>query len=86
MRKLILLSFALLCYGDGLNESVIKAYQNSPKIQKIQNEISYLSDDIKLSRVFDNPTLKIGVNDVLLNKPLDRNLEPMQTQYIAISQ
>ncbi len=86
MRKLILLSIALFCYGDNLNNTLIKAYENSPKIKKLQNKINYLSDDVKLSGLFDNPTLKLGINDILLNKPLDRNLEPMQTQYVAISQ
>ena len=89
MKKLLLLFFAFFCYGgygDSLNETLIKAYENSPKIKKFQNKIIYLSDDVSLSKLFDNPTLKVGINDILLNKPLDRNLEPMQTQYIAISQ
>lgn len=86
MKKLLFLSFALFCYGESLDEILTKTYENSPKIKKLQNEINYLNDDITLSKKFENPKLNMGINDILLTKPLDRNLEPMQTHYISISQ
>ena len=87
MRKYIfLIVFPLLLTAQSLEEVLNIAFENSLNLQKYKALVELADKDIKLSDKLENPKLKMGINDILLSKAFDRGLEPMQSEYIAISQ
>ena|GEM_PF-4803557 len=87
MRKYIfLIVFPLLLTAQSLEEVLNIAFENSLSLQKHKALVELADKDIKLSDKLENPKLKMGINDILLSKVFDRGLEPMQSEYIAISQ
>ena len=59
------------------NNSLIKQQQYNIKVSKTAAE---------LSNSWQNPVIGFGLNDINLDTPKSRDLEPMQTQYISYSQ
>ena len=51
----------------------------------MDTEIEALKKEVDLSKIWENPTLSIGVNDIFLNEPLTRDKE-MQNEAISLSQ
>jgi len=87
LRKYIfLIVFPLLLTAQSLEEVLNIAFENSLSLQKHKALVELADKDIKLSDKLENPKLKMGINDILLSKVFDRGLEPMQSEYIAISQ
>lgn len=69
-----------------LDEIVKRSFQNNNNLQAIQKSILVLDEDIKLSTKLKNPVLSFGINDIHFDEPLKRDKEPMQAQFIGISQ
>jgi len=69
-----------------IQDAVALAHQNNPDIKSFDiTSKSFYLDATKQS-IWSNPVLGVGVNDIQFKKPFNRNLEPMQTQFITISQ
>lgn len=86
MRFFLSFIFTFSLYAQDINTLVLKAYQNNPTIQKLQNQIESTTHDIANSDLYKNPSVTIGLNDINLDEPDRRDIEAMQTNFISISQ
>lgn len=85
MPALLLIPF--ICFGMEFNDLFHQALKVSPAIKAQQEKILASDQAIASEAVYKNPVLTIGVNDLPLNSDfLKRDLEPMQTQFIGITQ
>jgi len=87
MRIIIFLLFLThALFSRSLESLVESAMKNDPKILLLKEKIRLANEDIKSSDIWENPVLTAGLKDILLDDPLSRDIEPMQTQFIGISQ
>ncbi len=87
MKRIIFLLFLThTLFSQSLESLVKSAMQKDPKIMLLKEKILLADEDIKSSDIWENPVLSGGFKDILLDDPLKRTLEPMQTQFIGISQ
>ena len=88
MKKIAcLLSFAISSsLAMSLDEIVDNALKNNQDINSIEKSIEIANENIVLAKQWKNPILTIGANDIHFDEPLSRDKEPMQAQYIGISQ
>ncbi len=86
--KFLLLFFSLLLtlQAESLESLVEKAYANDPTLKMLHEEAALAEEEVGLSDIWENPMLKLGLGDIRLDDPADRSLEPMQTQFVAVSQ
>lgn len=86
--KLLILFVISISFGVSttLEDAKTMILQKNQSITQIQNEIDISETNIDINQKWSNPTLSIGLNDISLNKPLNRSKEPMQTNAINISQ
>lgn len=87
-NKTLLLGFLLISSSNAemLDEIVNKAYSNNYDLKSIEKSIQLSDENIKLAKKWQNPVLSLGINDIWFNDVFSRDNEPMQTQYIGISQ
>jgi len=87
-NKTLLLGFLLISSSNAemLDEIVNKAYSNNYDLISIEKSIQLSDENIKLAKKWQNPVLSLGINDIWFNDVFSRDNEPMQTQYIGISQ
>jgi cobalt-zinc-cadmium efflux system outer membrane protein len=86
IRAFIPLLFLANLFATDIDMLISKAYENNPTLKKIESQIQASQYDIKNSDIYKNPVLSIGANDINIDDPSNRELEPMQTQYITIAQ
>lgn len=88
MKKtaLLLSFFSSLSFANSIESLVSKSYENNLDLINIKKAIDVAHTNIDLAQQWKNPVLTLGVNDINFSEPLKRDLEPMQTQYIGISQ
>ncbi|HEY9203943.1 MAG TPA: TolC family protein [Sulfurimonas sp.] len=87
MKMLALFVIPFVCLGAEFGEVFEKAALNSPILRAKHEKILASHEAIKGEAVYKNPVLSIGVNDLLLNENfLKRDIEPMQTNFIGITQ
>ncbi len=86
VKAFLPLTLVASLYATDIQTLVSKSYDNNPTLKKLELQIKASDYDIKNSDIYKNPILSIGLNDINLDEPTDRALEPMQTQYISISQ
>ncbi|BCD60380.1 MULTISPECIES: TolC family protein [unclassified Nitratiruptor] len=68
-------------------ETIVKiALQKNNSLHAIQKLLKKMDIEYKKAKNWKNPTLKISINDLRLDRPFSRDLEPMQTQQISITQ
>ena len=86
-RKSFILILCLFgsSYAISLNETIDLAISNNKDLKSIEKSIDIANEQIKLSKKWDNPILTIGANDLQFDTTR-RDLEPMQAQYIGLSQ
>lgn len=86
-RNSFILIFCLFSssYAINLNEIIDLAVENNKDLKSIEKSVEIANEQIKLSKKWDNPILTIGANDLHFDTSR-RDLEPMQAQYIGISQ
>ncbi|WP_297454509.1 TolC family protein [Persephonella sp.] len=74
-------------FAKNIDEIISKALQQNPKLKAIQNELkAYKEREIFVSSL-DDPIISFSINDIQFSyKPFIRDLEPMQTINIGISQ
>lgn len=87
MKMLIFFIISTVCFGEEFNEVFKKALGYSPNLLAKQERILASHEALKSETAYKNPIISIGANDLLLNENfLKRDLEPMQTQFIGITQ
>lgn len=87
LKNSFILIFCLISssYSLSLNETIDLAMTNNKELKSIKKSIDIANEQIKLSKKWDNPILTIGVNDLHFDT-FKRDLEPMQAQYVGLSQ
>lgn len=83
--KRALLVVALAGYAWAQSELVALAYSHNHELKALENEILAIEKEVDLSKIWENPMLSLGVNDIFLSEPLKRNQE-MQNEAISLSQ
>ena len=87
MKKwLMLVLFSSLSFAESLDVLIKQLQTQNPLLQERREAIMIEDEKSKLSQSWDNPYLTLGVNDLLLDDITARDVEPMQTQYIMLSQ
>lgn len=87
MKLPTLLIIPLICFGAEFSEVFEKALKHSPTLQAKYERILASRETINSEVTYKNPIITIGANDLLLNENfLKRGSEPMQTQFIGITQ
>jgi outer membrane protein TolC len=86
MRFIALVFLPLSIFASDILTLANIAYEKNPKLKLIQNQSNAKYFDIQNSTIEKNPTLGFGITDINLNEPLKRDLEPMQTHFITLSQ
>ena len=85
----ILLMSVLILYmvqAQNITQLIHSALQKHPSLQTIQQRISAMDEKILLSQKLENPDVSLSINDIQFNKPLHRDLEPMQYQAVQFKQ
>jgi outer membrane protein TolC len=86
-KQALLLSFILTSsFAIDISSIAANAIANNYDLKSIEKSIKIIDEDIKLATLWKNPTLTLGINDIHFDAPLTRDLEPMQGQFIGISQ
>lgn len=86
MKRVWLLALALSLNAKDIDILIAEAYEHNYALQAMQQSVEIAKSDTLVSDAWDNPVLSAGVTDVLLSDITDRSLEPMQTQFVALSQ
>jgi outer membrane protein TolC len=81
---LLLLSFSL--QAQTLQEVIDYSLQNNYQVQILQEESEIIDAQTDIVGVWSDPILKAGINDIQAVRPLSRNVEAMQNQFISLSQ
>ena len=84
MKPLILV-VALMGYAWAQSELQSLAFEHNYELKTMDSEIEALKKEVDISKIWENPTLSIGINDIFLREPLTRNKE-MQNEAISLSQ
>ncbi len=89
MRKYIfwLLLLPFIVYAESIEELIEKAIHNNPRLKAIENQLKAYKQKQVYEGSLQDPVVNISLNDIqLFYKPLSRNIEPMQTFNIGLSQ
>lgn len=87
MKKIyIILALSLSLQAQTLQETIDYSIKNSYQLQILEEESSIINEQKKIESFWNDPVLKVGINDLQGNKPLSRNLEAMQNQFVTYSQ
>jgi hypothetical protein len=88
MKSIGLILCVCLSFGfaEDIDTLIKKAYDNSFSLKAMQKDVQINQDSVKSADSWDNPVLSAGVTDVMFDDISDRSLEPMQTQFITLSQ
>jgi outer membrane protein, heavy metal efflux system len=85
MKRVILMLVALAGYALAQSELTSLAYSHNYELKALEAEVQALEKEVDISKIWENPMLSLGVNDIFLNEPLTRNKE-MQNEAISLSQ
>ena len=87
MKKILLLSLLYsISFAQTIETLIQNAYNENFALKSMQKEIEINEQNNKIANSWDNPIISAGLTDLQLENIGDRTLEPMQTQYIALSQ
>jgi outer membrane protein TolC len=88
LKNILITTLIFSSYASGitLDNLIALAKKKNFIIQEQNRSIEKTLYDTKLSTVWENPVLGIGVNDIQLDDVSARDLEAMQTQYISYTQ
>lgn len=82
----IFILFPFMIQAQTVEETIQQSFQNNYQLQILQEEAEIIGTQAKIEGTWDDPIFKMGINDIQFEKPLSRDLEAMQNQYVAISQ
>ncbi|RXJ68637.1 hypothetical protein CRV08_07375 [Halarcobacter ebronensis] len=85
-RYLPLILLPLLLEAATVDEVVNQTLENNHSLKALENSIEISKQQISLATKWENPILTIGANDLQLNDISARDKEPMQAQFIGITQ
>lgn len=85
MKRYILALVALGGYVYASSELVSLAYAHNHELKTLEAELGALEKEVDISKIWENPTLSLGANDIFLREPLVRN-QDAQNEAISISQ
>jgi len=87
MKTVVLVSLLYsVSFSQSIETLIQSAYKNNYTLKIMQKDININTQNLKNSDSWDNPVLSVGLTDLQLDHIDDRTLEPMQTQYITLSQ
>jgi len=88
LKNILILSLLLSTYVSAITLDTLIALglKQNYTIQEKNKSIEKSLYDTKLSTVWANPIIGLGVNDIQLDDASSRDLEAMQTQYISYTQ
>ncbi len=87
MRTIILLALFLSAnYAQSIESLIQSSFKHNYTLKAMQKELEINNQSIKSSDNWDNPILSGGITDLQIDDISDRTLEPMQTQFVTISQ
>ena len=87
MKTVVLVSLLYsVSFAQSIETLIQSAYKNNYTLKIMQKDININTQNLKNSDSWDNPVLSVGLTDLQLDQIDDRTLEPMQTQYITLSQ
>ncbi len=69
-----------------LDETIEYSIKHNYQLQILEEEVSIVNEQKEIESFWENPILKVGINDIQGERPLSRNLESMQNQYVTLSQ
>lgn len=87
-KEIIFLSIFTLLASEAQTVQEVLDYslQNNYQIQILKEESEIVKSEADIVGVWNDPVLSSGVNDIQSVRPLSRNEEAMQNQFITISQ
>lgn len=87
-KGLAFIFLSIAVFAEPVDELLVKLEKSSPLVKAQKSVLSAKEKDISIQTNYKNPKLSFGVNDIILSKDKYNSfdLEPMQTQYIALSQ
>lgn len=87
MRLPVVILFTLsMLYSETIEKLVKMTLQNHPSLKSIEHRLSAMDDKIAKSRNWNNPEVILNLNDIRLDAPTNRALEPMQYQAVQFRQ
>ncbi|AXX91122.1 hypothetical protein CPU12_10320 [Malaciobacter molluscorum LMG 25693] len=79
--------FIINLSANSIDSLVNSAISRNSELKSIEKSIKIANENISLATKYQNPSLSLGIADIHTNSNYDkRDLEPMQTQFIGISQ
>lgn len=85
MKRVILTLVALVGYALAQSELTSLAFSHNHELKALEDEVNALEKEVDVSKIWENPMLSLGVNDIFLNEPLVRNKDA-QNEAISLSQ
>lgn len=80
------LGFGLFLQAQTLQELINTSFEKNYELNRLQTLTKSYKLNEKISTKLTNPTLGLGMNDILFNSGFERAKEPMQTEFVTISQ
>ncbi len=69
-----------------LHESIKQSIEKNYQLQILEEEQGITAEQADIEGFWADPKVQIGINDIQGDRPLSRNLESMQNQYVTYSQ
>lgn len=86
-KSLVLTSLLISSmYSQNIDDIVKNTISQNYSIKSLESSIEISKEQISLASKWKNPVISIGATDIQLNNILQRDLEPMQAQFIGYSQ
>lgn len=86
MRYFIIFIFSLSLEAKSLEEVINYSLRHNYQIEILKEQMDIINTQSKIEKVWSDPILKVGINDIQSKKPLNRDSEAMQNQFVSISQ
>ncbi|XOB62403.1 TolC family protein [Campylobacterota bacterium DY0563] len=88
MKKQYLLTALLPLFvnAQSVDSIVTSALEKNSSLKALESSINITKEQITLSTKWDNPVINIGATDIQFNDYRARNKEPMQSQFIGLTQ
>ncbi len=73
-------------FAQNIDDVVTKTLNQNYTLKALENSINITKEQIALASKWKNPTLSFGATDIQFDDVTKRDLEPMQAQFIGLSQ
>jgi outer membrane protein TolC len=83
---LIFIIFMDFIFAKNLSEIVAIAYERNSDLKALVNSLRIEDENERISSTWQNPNIKLAVNDIRFDDLSARDLEPMQTQSVVVTQ